>query len=40
MKSIPRGQSPRLWKKGVGAEAGAVAGILAGSTDKIRDAVA
>ena len=28
MKSIPRGQPPRLWKKGVGAEADAVAGIL------------
>ncbi len=28
MKSIPRGQSPRLWKKGVGAEADAVAGIF------------
>ena len=31
---------PRLWKKGVGAEADALAGILAGSTDKIRGAVA
>lgn len=39
-KSIPRWMPPRRWKKGVGAEAGAVAGILAGSTDKIRGAVA
>ena len=31
---------PRLWKKGVGAEADAVAGILAGSTENIRGAVA
>ena len=40
MKSIPRRQSPRLWEKGVGAEADAVAGILAGSTENIRGAVA
>jgi len=31
---------PRLWEKGVGAEADAVAGILAGSTDNIRGVVA
>ena len=31
---------PGLWKKGVGAEAGAVAGNPAGSTENIRDAVA
>lgn len=31
---------PKPCEKGVGAEAGAVAGILAGSTDNIRGAVA
>ena len=31
---------PGLWEKGVGAEADAVACILAGSTDNIRGAVA
>ena len=30
---------PRLWKRGIGAEADAVAGIFAGSADKIRPAV-
>ena len=39
-KSIARKKPPRLWEKGVGAEAGAVAGILAGSTENIRGAVA
>ena len=39
-KSIPPREPPRLWKKGVGAEADAVAGISAGSTENIRGAVA
>ena len=39
-KSISPCMPPGLWKKGVGAEAGAVAGNPAGSTENIRDAVA
>lgn len=39
-KSISRKRPPWLWKKGVGAEADAVAGILAGDTENIRGAVA
>ena len=39
MISIPSCMPPRLWKRGIGAEADAVAGIFAGSADKIRPAV-
>ena len=39
-KIIPPRMPPRLWKKGVGAEADAVACILAGSVDKIHPVVA
>jgi hypothetical protein len=39
-KSNPPWMPPRLWEKGVSAEADAVACIFAGSTDKIRPAVA
>ena len=39
-KSSSQGRLPKPWAKGVGAEADAVACILAGSTENIRGAVA
>lgn len=40
MISIPPWMPPWLWERGIGAEADAVAGILAGIAENIRTAVA